>query len=77
MARHRYDLQYLIYTVALDRYLRHRLRDYQYERDFAGVYYLFLRGMRPEHGPRFGVYHDRPEAGLVEALDRLFRGDRA
>jgi exodeoxyribonuclease V beta subunit len=75
IGQHRYDLQYLIYTVALDRYLRHRLPDYRYERHFGGVYYLFLRGMRPEHGPRFGVYHHRPDAGLVRDLDRLFRGD--
>jgi exodeoxyribonuclease V beta subunit len=69
---HRYDLQYLIYTLALHRYLGRRLPGYDYERDFGGVYYLFLRGMRPELGPRSGVWHDRPPAALVESLDRLF-----
>jgi len=75
MRTHRYHLQYLIYTLALHRYLRRRLRGYDYERHFGGAYYLFLRGMRPEHGPRYGVYHDRPPAALVEALDRMFAGE--
>ena len=66
----RYDLQYLLYTLALHRYLRQRLDGYDYARDFGGIYYLFLRGMRPESGPACGVYFDRPDPALVEALDR-------
>jgi exodeoxyribonuclease V beta subunit len=66
----RYDLQYLLYTLALHRYLRRRLRGYDYERHFGGVYYLFLRGMRPETGPGCGVFFDRPDRELVLALDR-------
>ena len=74
----RYDLQYLLYTLALHRYLRQRLRGYDYERHFGGIYYLFLRGMRPESGPACGVYFDRPELALVEALDRqIFHPDEA
>jgi len=72
--QHRYDLQYLIYTVALHRFLGRRVPLYDYERDFGGVYYLFLRGMRPEHGPRYGVWCDRPPLGLIERLDGLFGG---
>ncbi|APZ44016.1 exodeoxyribonuclease V subunit beta [Acidihalobacter ferrooxydans] len=74
MREHRYDLQYLIYCVALHRHLRARLPDYDYARDFGGVFYLFLRGMRPADGPRLGVYRDRPEPALIAALDRLFAG---
>lgn len=74
MIEHRYDLQYLIYTVALDRYLAGRIPGYDYERHFGGVFYLFLRGMRPEHGPRYGVFHDRPERELVTDLGRVFAG---
>lgn len=69
----RYDLQYLLYTLALHRYLRRRLRGYDYDRHFGGVYYLFLRGMRPETGPTCGIYFDRPDVDLIEALDeRVF-----
>lgn len=69
---HKYDLQYLIYTVALHRYLGQRIKDYDYAQHFGGVYYLFLRGMRP--GKRYGIYHDRPALALIEALDLLFDG---
>ncbi|MES9906162.1 MAG: exodeoxyribonuclease V subunit beta [Sedimenticola sp.] len=70
VSHHRYDLQYLIYTLALHRYLQLRLGDYDYERHFGGVYYLFLRGMRP--GMPYGIFHDRPDAELVGRLDELF-----
>jgi len=65
----RYDLQYLLYAVALHRHLRQRLPDYDYGRHFGGVYYLFLRGMHPDAGDN-GVYFTRPDAGLIERLDR-------
>lgn len=49
---HRYDLQYQLYSLALHRYLRHRLADYDYDRHFGGVIYLFLRGMDGQEGGR-------------------------
>jgi exodeoxyribonuclease V beta subunit len=75
VSANRYDFQYLIYTVALHRYLRRRVPDYDYVRHFGGVYYLFLRGMSPTD-PGLGVYFDRPEAVLIETLDNLFAGRR-
>ncbi|HRX69821.1 MAG: exodeoxyribonuclease V subunit beta [Candidatus Competibacteraceae bacterium] len=69
MAREAYVLQYLIYTVALHRYLGLRVLDYDYERHFGGVFYLFLRGMDPARGAECGVFHDRPASALVTALD--------
>lgn len=44
MQAHRYDLQYQLYTLALHRYLRHRMTNYDYERHFGGVIYLFYAG---------------------------------
>ncbi|OQX11009.1 MAG: exodeoxyribonuclease V subunit beta [Desulfobulbaceae bacterium A2] len=73
MRRQRYELQCLIYSVALHRYLQLRLPGYDYERDCGGAWYLFLRGMRPEHGPRFGVWQRCPPRRLVERLDQFFR----
>jgi len=58
-------------VVATDRYLAQRLPGYSYERDFGGVFYLFLRGMAPE-GLVSGIFHDRPSAALVADLSRLF-----
>jgi exodeoxyribonuclease V beta subunit len=69
MARDDYYLQYLIYSVAVHRYLRLRLADYDYDSHFGGVFYLFLRGMHPD-APDNGVFRDRPEKNLIEALDR-------
>jgi exodeoxyribonuclease V beta subunit len=76
MAQHGYHLQYLIYTVALHRYLRTRLTGYDPERHLGGVRYLFLRGMRPEEGDRRGVFQTRPGLGLILELERVF-GDSA
>ncbi|MDX2052344.1 MAG: exodeoxyribonuclease V subunit beta [Polyangiaceae bacterium] len=72
MADHHYYLQYHLYTLALHRYLRQKLRGYSYERHFGGVFYLFLRGMSPINANKTGVFFDRPEERLVSALDDLF-----
>ncbi len=72
MWQRRYDLQSLIYTIALHRMLRQRLPDYDYERHFGGSYYLFLRAMRPSHGNAYGVYFERPELATIETFERLF-----
>ena len=73
MAREGYYLQYLLYVVALHRYLGSRIDDYQYDRDFGGVRYLFMRGMAS--GPGRGVFADRPPARLIHALDAYFTGE--
>jgi len=73
MNRSHYTLQYLIYTVALHRWLRTRIPDYSYEHHFGGAYYLFLRGMDPNH-PGNGVFFDRPSTDLIEDLDALMGG---
>lgn len=71
---HRYDLQYLLYSVAVHRLLMQRIPDYEYDRHFGGVSYLFLRGMQP--GKTTGIYSARPPKALVEALDVLLRGEK-
>ncbi|HXG29161.1 MAG TPA: exodeoxyribonuclease V subunit beta [Nevskiales bacterium] len=73
MARDDYYLQYLLYTVAVHRYLGERLRGYDYRRHFGGVYYLFLRGLDPAR-PGHGVFFDRPAPELVTELDRWLGG---
>ncbi|EPJ0880203.1 TPA: exodeoxyribonuclease V subunit beta [Citrobacter freundii] len=73
MQAHRYDLQYQLYTLALHRYLRHRIADYDYERHFGGVIYLFLRGVDSEN-PQQGIYATRPDGELIALMDELFAG---
>src|SRR5437762_13572753 len=45
MARNFYNLQLSIYTVALNRYLQRRFPSYEYEKNFGGAFYFFLRGV--------------------------------
>jgi exodeoxyribonuclease V beta subunit len=61
-------LQYHLYALALHRHLGLRVADYDYERDFGGVFYLFVRGMSERHPPGTGVYFDRPTLALLEEL---------
>lgn len=70
MLHSHYDWQYLIYTLALHRYLQSVVPHYDYERDFGGVFYLFLRGMNGE--PQSGVFYDRPSVELITELDEVF-----
>ncbi|WP_176507665.1 MULTISPECIES: exodeoxyribonuclease V subunit beta [Pseudomonas] len=68
---HRYDLQYVLYLLALHRQLRARLPDYDYDRHVGGALFIFLRGASCSG---HGVYFARPPRELIEALDALFRG---
>ncbi|MDR1450248.1 MAG: UvrD-helicase domain-containing protein [Propionibacteriaceae bacterium] len=78
MASH-YPLQALLYSVALHRFLRWRLPDYDPGRHFGGIAYLFVRGMAgPDtpiaNGTPCGVFAWRPAIGLVGDLDDLLAG---
>ncbi len=75
MLEHRYDLQYLIYTLALHRFLSSRMADYDYERLFGGACYLFLRGMNPHYPAGSGVFAARPPLELIRRLDGCCRGE--
>jgi exodeoxyribonuclease V beta subunit len=69
-----YDLQYHLYTGALDKFLRARLAGYDYEKHFGGVRYIFLRGVTPEK-PELGIFHARPTAGKITQLSALLGSD--
>ncbi|MGB7800732.1 exodeoxyribonuclease V subunit beta [Buttiauxella sp.] len=71
MQSHRYDLQYQLYTLALHRYLRHRIADYGYQTHFGGVIYLFLRGVE-SNGSSQGIFATRPDEQLIAQMDALF-----
>ena len=70
--QHLYDLQYLIYCLALDRYLANTLDNYAPETHFGGVYYLYLRGMHPHNDRGEGVFFTSIDAQTLHALDNIF-----
>jgi exodeoxyribonuclease V beta subunit len=68
MLKHNYLLQARIYNLALHRHLAHHLSHYDYDRDFGGVAYLFVRGF-----PGEGVWFERPDLASVERFGRFFK----
>lgn len=68
-----YDLQALLYAVAVHRWLRMRRgAEYDFARDFGGVRYLFCRGLEGGRGIAAPVF---PQA-LIQDVDALFGGIR-
>ena len=67
MADAMYDLQALLYAVALHLALQQRLPDYDYDRHCGGSLYLFLRGMQPAV-PGSGVFAWRPPREMIERV---------
>jgi exodeoxyribonuclease V beta subunit len=75
MRENHYVLQYLIYTLALDRHLKRRVPGYEYARDFGGVFYMFVRGIQPDRFSPHGVFFDKPtEEEIRELAQRLLPG---
>jgi len=72
MADHRYDVQLILYTLALHRLLRLRLKDYDYDKHIGGGYYLFLRGLNDKG--KEGQFFHKPAKALIESLDDLIDG---
>lgn len=68
----RYDLQYVIYLVAVHKLLQARLGDdYDYDTHVGGAVYVFMRGYQHESA---GVYTERPPRQLIEQLATMFSG---
>ncbi len=74
MRRNDYFLQYLIYSVALLKFLRMKnggaIDEPEFRSRFGGVFYFFLRGIDPAFPGRGIFYHQVPFA-LLEELEKL------
>jgi exodeoxyribonuclease V beta subunit len=72
MLEHAYHLQYYIYLLALHKYLKYRISDYDFSQHLGGVYYTFLRGIGENH--QTGIYVDTlsDTKAFIERLDSLF-----
>ena len=71
MSESNYHLQYLIYTVALKKYLTSRLPSFDYEKQFGGVIYMFVRGVRS--GLNNGIFITRSSLQQIQALEALMK----
>lgn len=76
LREHHYRLQYLLYLVALRRFLAARLGDAFREEMIAGAAYVFIRGLDDTplvEGRRTGVIVDRVPPAVVRTLDNLLQ----
>ncbi|MGB1262566.1 MAG: exodeoxyribonuclease V subunit beta [Cognaticolwellia sp.] len=74
--KNHYDLQYLIYALALHRHLKYSMANYDPAQHFGGVYYLYLRGMSSESQHQgCGVYHREITGDELSQLDDIFAGE--
>jgi exodeoxyribonuclease V beta subunit len=75
MQQQGYQLQGLLYALALHRHLQQRLAGYRHAQHFGGVFYLFVRGVRPHwtqsDGSPCGVHLQRPALQDLQALAAL------
>ena len=71
MQQHHYYLQYLIYCVALKRYLNTRQIELN-NRNFGGVIYAFIRGIRMKNKRPYGILFEKPPLSLINCLDNFF-----
>ena len=71
MSDNNYHLQYLIYSYAIRKYLQFRKgASFDYTRDFGGVIYLFLRGVRKDSN--HGIFYYKPRLDQITKMERLF-----
>lgn len=71
MTTHSYWLQASIYQVALHRYLKLRLANYDINTHLGAVEYAFLRGMSPKHAT-YGKLIKQFDSDFILALDDMF-----
>ncbi|HPN83751.1 MAG TPA: exodeoxyribonuclease V subunit beta [Victivallales bacterium] len=70
MIENLYILQSCIYAKALDKILSKEIKSYEYEKDFGGVIYLFLRGVgeKTDDGRQTGLFFDKPDPRILETI---------
>ena len=69
MSQASYWLQASLYLVALHRYLKIQLEDYQIERDLGGAIYLYLRGVNGQSEQ--GYHYWQPSTEFILRLDAI------
>ena len=74
MQNHGYHLQYYIYAVALKRWLEKTQENFDFKKQFGGVYYIFIRGVNEVNFDGFYYASGEEIADSVVKLDESFYG---
>jgi exodeoxyribonuclease V beta subunit len=72
MNENNYHLQYLIYALAVEKFLKSKQPTFDFEKQFGGVIYLFLRGTRSNENS--GVFVQGVSAEEVGRLGEVLGG---
>jgi exodeoxyribonuclease V beta subunit len=67
----------LLYTLAVDRYLRQRVDGYRRSTHLGAAIYLFVRavGIAPQTAPGAGIWSERFDDALLDAVDATLAAD--
>ncbi len=78
MCKNRYDIQYQIYSLALHKYLKMKYKYYNYNNNFGGIYYIFLRGLNLDINYKSftGIYFIKPKYKLIYKLSKFFKNKK-
>ncbi len=76
MSFNRYDIQYQIYSLVLHNYLKLNLLNYSYNKNFGGIYYIFIRGLflNKYNKTENGIFFVKPNNVLINKLSILICG---
>ena len=66
--KNKYNLQYYLYSAALNKYLSKQISNYSYSEHFGGVFYLYWRGLSADQSN--GVFYDMPDENVVMNLSK-------
>ncbi|CAL4324495.1 RecBCD enzyme subunit RecB [Buchnera aphidicola (Eriosoma grossulariae)] len=70
MIKHRYDLQYQIYSIALHRYLKQRIKNYTFKNYFGGIFYFFIRAADGSNKNN-GIFYQAIPKNLIQKLNQI------
>ncbi|AXN02052.1 Exodeoxyribonuclease V beta chain [Candidatus Purcelliella pentastirinorum] len=69
--QYRYDLQYNIYALALHKYLKQKMKNYKFEKNFGGIFYLFIRGINNNN--KHGIFFKKIKFNFVNEFNKFFK----
>ncbi|CAL4043496.1 RecBCD enzyme subunit RecB [Buchnera aphidicola (Tetraneura ulmi)] len=72
MVKNQYCLQYQIYSLAMHRYLKSKIKNYNFEKYFGGIIYFFIRAVDKNKDHKYGVFKTNTNKNQIKKLEKLF-----